>query len=85
MTPRLNSEISQVLRQQQGPLEVQDEQGMREYVILAKDTYRHLVEHEFRQWLQVGLDQEAAGQAAEWSLEEVRAEAHRRFDGRKVS
>jgi hypothetical protein len=85
MTPRLDSVISHVLRQQQGPLEVHDEQGMREYVIVAKDTYRHLIEHEFRQWLQVGLDQETAGQAGPWSLDDVLAEAHRRDDGRKVN
>ena len=68
MTPKLNSELSHVLREQGGgPLEVQDEQGQELYVIVSKQEYRHLIEHEFRQWLQVGLDQEARGEFAPWN------------------
>ena len=85
MMPRLDNELSETLRRQGGPLEVQDEQGLSHYVILTKDEYRQLVEHEFRQWLQVGLDQEARGEATEWNLDEVLAEAHRRADARQAS
>jgi hypothetical protein len=85
MTPKLDNELSEALRRQGGPLEVQDEHGQSRYVILAKDEYRQLVEHEFRQWLQVALDQEARGEATEWNLDEVLAEAHRRHDARQAS
>jgi hypothetical protein len=85
MTPKLDFELSEALRRQGGPLEVQDEQGLSRYVILTRDEYRQLVEHEFRQWLQVGLDQEARGEAGDWNVDEVLAEAHRRYDARQAS
>jgi hypothetical protein len=85
MTPRLDNELSEALRRQSGPLEVQDSHGQSRYVILTKDEYRQLIEREFHQWLQVGLDQEARGEAVEWNLDEILAEAHRRYDARRVS
>jgi hypothetical protein len=80
MTPKLDSELSEALRLQGGPLEVQDEHEQTRYVNLAEDEYRESVEHEFRQWLQVALDQEARGEAAEWNVDDVLAEAHRRYE-----
>jgi hypothetical protein len=84
MTPKLDNELSEALRRQGGPLEVQDEHGQLQYVILSKVEHRQLVEHEFRQWLQVGLDQEARGEALEWNVGELLAVAHRRLDARQA-
>lgn len=75
MIPRLNTEISDALSQASGPLEVQDAGGSRNYVILSDEAYRALRERELRDWLQTGLDQEAAGDAQPWNLQELFAEA----------
>lgn len=85
MTPRLNNELSEALRQQQGnPLEVHDEQGQQSYVIVSKQDYQLLLERKFQEWLHVGLDQEARGAFAEWNVDEVLREAHRRADARQA-
>jgi hypothetical protein len=78
MTPKLNPELSDAVRKQAGPLEVQDAAGELRYVIVGQDEYRALVDGEFRRWLQVGLDQEASGESAEWNTAEILAEARRR-------
>ncbi|MBS0209665.1 MAG: hypothetical protein JSS27_12005 [Planctomycetes bacterium] len=84
MTPRLNSELSATLKQQQGgPLEVQDELGQTSYVIVSKQDYQLLLERKFQEWLQVGLDSLDSGPCVEWNLEEFLAEAHRRFEARQ--
>jgi hypothetical protein len=79
MTPKLNDELSETLRRQGAPLEVQDAQGQRVYMIVEKQDYRHLVDHEFQQWLQVGLDQADRGDVAPWNTAEILAEARRRY------
>jgi len=76
--PKLSAEISNALQSGAGPLEVTDQLGTQSYFIVPKDEYRRLVQHEFRQWLQVGLDQEARGELGDWNVDEVLAEAHRR-------
>ena len=78
MTPKLNSELSAALRQQ-SPLEVQDERGELQYVIMRKDEFNRLLEHDFQQWLKIGLDQADRGEVAEWDTDEMLAEARRRF------
>jgi hypothetical protein len=78
MTPRLDHDLAEAIRQHGLPLEVQDEAGQQQFVILAKDDYRRLVDHEFRQWLQVGIDQADRGEIADWSTDELLAEARRR-------
>ncbi len=85
MTPKLNSELSEALRQQAGPLEVQDALGEKSYVIVSKEQYRKLLEHEFREWIRPALEQDARDEAQEWNVEEVLAEAHRRFEARQNS
>jgi hypothetical protein len=66
MAPKLNSDVSEALRS-------------RAYVIVPKEEYRQLVEHEFRQWLQVGADQADRGETIAWNTQEIIAEAHRRY------
>jgi hypothetical protein len=82
MIPKLTSELSDALQNRTGPLEVADQQGLQHYVIVPKDDYRKLIEHEFQQWLQIGLDQEARGEVTDWDVNEVLSEAHRRFEAR---
>jgi len=82
MIPKLSLELSNVLQGRPGPLEVADDRGTQHYFIVPKDEYRKLVEHEFRQWLQVGLDQESRGEVGDWNLSDVLAEAHQRFAAR---
>lgn len=77
MIPKLSAEQAAALGDGCGPLEVVDAAGSRHFVIISKDEYRTLVERGFRQWLQVGLDQEAAGEVEPWSVEEVLVEARR--------
>ena len=79
LIPKLSEEISAALRSGAGPLEVADQFGTQNYFIVPKDEYRKLVRHEFRQWLQVGLDQEARGELGNWNVDEVLAEARRRY------
>jgi len=79
MLPKLNNEISDALLHGTGPLEVQDERGERSYVIVPLDEYRQLVDHEFRKWLQIGIDQADQGDEAEWNSDDILAEARQRF------
>lgn len=83
MTPKISTELLDALRQQGSPLEVHDDQTNTDYVLVSKQEYRQLIEHEFVQWLQVGLDQESRGEVAEWDVASIRAEAGRRLAERQ--
>lgn len=85
MTPKLDNKLSAALRTDGGPLKVEDAAGERRYVIVDHDAYQALVKQEFRRWLQVGLDQEARGEEAEWNTDEILAEARRRFQSSPTS
>ncbi len=80
MIPKLSDEQAHALGDGCGPLEVVDAAGSRRFVIISKDEYRTLVERGFRQWLQVGLDQEAAGEIEPWDIDEVLTQARRSLD-----
>jgi hypothetical protein len=79
MPPRLTHELAVAIRQHGLPLEVRDEAGQQQFVILTKDDYRRLVDHEFRGWLQAGFDQADRGDVADWNTDDILAEARRRF------
>lgn len=79
MEPLITSHLREVLQQQDGPLEVHDQLTNRDYILLPKEDYQKLVQHEFRQWLQVGIDQANQGNEADWNTSELLAEARRRF------
>lgn len=79
MTPKIPENIRQALHQQQGkPLEVEDEQTHKLYVIVAKEEFRKMVDDQLRQQLQIGFDQADSDDVANWDVEEVLEEAHRR-------
>lgn len=83
MTPKIPENIRQALHQQQGkPLEVEDEQTRKLYVIVEKEEFRKMVDDQLRQQLQIGFDQADSGDVAEWDVEEVLGEAHRRHADR---
>ncbi|MBL8830284.1 MAG: hypothetical protein JNM18_25125 [Planctomycetaceae bacterium] len=85
MEPLITSNLREALQQQVGPLEVHDQLTNRDYIVLPKEDYQKLVRHEFRQWLQVGIDQAEQGVEAEWDTGEFIAEARRRFQPRDNS
>ena len=79
MIPKLTEEQRQALRDAAGrAVEVEDDQTQRTYVLVAKDEFPQFVEEAIRQELQIGFNQADAGDVADWDIEEMLAEAHRR-------
>ena len=83
MTPRLTEEQRQALTRQPGqPVEVEDEQTQKVYVLVAREDFRQMIDGELRRQLQIGFDQADAGDVADWDVEEILDEAHRRHANR---
>ena len=79
MTPKLTDEMRQALSEQPDrPLKVEDEQTQKVYVLVSQEDFRQMVDEELRRQLQIGFDQADADDVAEWDVEEILAEAHRR-------
>jgi len=79
MSPKITQEQREaILANPDSPVEIEDEQTKRTYVLVPKDGFRRMIDDALRRELQIGLDQADAGDAADWDIEEILAEAHRR-------
>ena len=79
MAPKLSDEQREAIVSGHGaPIEVEDEQSRRVYILVARDDFSRLVDAELRRELQIGFDQADRGDVADWNVEEILAEAHRR-------
>lgn len=78
MTPKLSQELREALHRHPGqPVEVEDEQTHRVYVIVAREEFRQMIDEELRRQLQIGIDQADAGDVAAWDAEEFRGRMRR--------
>jgi hypothetical protein len=83
MPPKLTEEQRQAIRNSPGhAVEVEDEETQRVYVLVARDDFRQLVDDALKRELQIGFDQADSGDVADWDVEEILAEAHRRYSAR---
>lgn len=83
MILKLTEEQRQSIQANTGDLvEIEDEHTQRVYVLVEKAAYRQMIDETLRQKLQVGFDEADAGDVADWDVEEILAEAHRRFSSR---
>ena len=79
MSPKFTQEQREaILADPDSPIEIEDEQTRRTYVLVSKDGFRRMVDDALRRELQIGFDQADTGDAADWDIEEILAEAHRR-------
>jgi hypothetical protein len=79
MTPKITPEQRQALRQHAGqPIEVEDDSTQKVYLLIARENFPQIVDEELRRQLQIGFDQADAGDVADWDMDEMLTEAHRR-------
>lgn len=67
-----------ILANPDAPVEIEDDQTKRIYVLVPKEGFRRMVDDALRRELQIGFDQADSGDVADWNIEEIIAEAHRR-------
>jgi hypothetical protein len=79
MTPKLTEEQREAISAQPGGfVRVEDDQTRKVYLIIEESRASELYEQWLRQELQKGFDAADRGDVAEWNLDEVLADAHRR-------
>jgi hypothetical protein len=79
MSPKITQEQRDaILANPDCPVEIEDDQTKRIYVLVPKDGFRRMVDDALRRELQIGFDQADAGDVADWDIEEILAEARRR-------
>jgi hypothetical protein len=72
MTPKITPEMREALAQQPGrPVEVQDDQTQRTYLLVDADRGRTLTEQWFREQLQVGLDAADRGDVIDFDPSQI--------------
>ena len=82
-TPKLTDEQRQAMRLQPGDYtRVEDDQTQKVYFLIEESRANELYQHWLREQLQVGFDEAARGQLAEWDLEAFLANMHRQHAGR---
>jgi hypothetical protein len=81
--PKLTDEMRQALAVcPTGPIRIEDAQTQNFYALLPKDEYCHLNDEYIRRELQISIDQAARGEISELNMDELLAEAHRRYAAR---
>ncbi|NOY41034.1 MAG: hypothetical protein GXP26_04240 [Planctomycetes bacterium] len=86
MTPKLTDEMRQALvAQPEGPIPVKDDRTQQVYVLMPREQYAHLHEDYVRRELQVAFDQADRGELSNLNMDEILAEAHRRYQARTES
>lgn len=79
MTLKLTDEQSQAVgANPDQPIEFHDERTRKIYVLVEKDDLRRVIDETLRRELQIGFDQADSGDVADWDVDEILAEAHRR-------
>lgn len=85
MIAKLTEEQRQALQDRPGgPVEVEDDQTRKLYVLVAKDDFRQMVDEELRRQLQVGLDQADRGELEEWDVEQFLGRMHRQHEAKQA-
>lgn len=83
IAPKLTDEMRQALAIcPSGPIPVEDAQTQNFYVLLTKDDYCRLQEDHIRKALAVSIEQAARGEVSEMNMDEILAEANRRYAAR---
>lgn len=73
MLPRLTDEMRTALHAQDGaPVEIQDEETQKRYLLIERDIGPRLIEAWFKAFVQQGLDDAAAGRVSAWDINEMR-------------
>jgi hypothetical protein len=81
---KLSDDLRQALSvRPSGPIPIEDDQTKRKYVLLTKDDYFRLHDDYIRRELQVAFDQVDRGEVSDLDMNELLAEAHRRYAERQ--
>ena len=79
MAPKITHEMREALAQQPGqPLEVEDEQTQKVYVLFDVEQGRMLAEQWIREQLQIGLDAAARGEVVEFNPDAIKMAGRQR-------
>lgn len=80
IAPKLTDEMRQALAlRPEGPIPIEDDKSQNFYVLLTKDDYCRLHDDYIRRELQVAFDQVDRGEVSDLNMNELLAEAHRRY------
>ena len=84
MTPKITPEMRTALANQPGqPVEVQDDETQRVYLLVDAEHGRALTEQWIREQLQQGLDAAARGEVVDFDAESIKARGRDRLDARR--
>jgi hypothetical protein len=79
MIPKLSEEQRQAIESKPGePIEIVDDHTQGVYILVAREDFRKPIEDRLRRELQIAFDQVENGDVADWDVEEMLQEAHRR-------
>lgn len=84
INPKLTDEMRRALAAKAGgPIAVVDELTGEHYALMSKDDYCRLNDEYVRRELKVSIDQVARGEVSDFNMDDLLAEAHRRYNARK--
>ncbi len=80
MAPKITHQMREALAQHPGrPLEVEDEQTQKVYMLVDAEQGRMLAEQWIREQLQIGLDAAAKGEVVEFNPDAIKAAGRQRL------
>jgi len=80
MTPKITAEMRTALQAQPGrPVEVEDEQTRKVYLLVDAESGRALAEQWIRDQLQVGLDAAARGEIVTFDPDAIKSDGRNRL------
>jgi hypothetical protein len=84
INPKLTDEMRRALAAKAGgPIAVVDELTGEQYALLSRVEYCRLNDEYIRSALQVAIVQVARGEVSDFNMDDLLAEAHRRYNARK--